>query len=171
MDSGDSSVKIFDNHIEFFNPGKLPDNISVENLLKGDYSSWARNKKIAAIFKEAQFIEKYGSGIRRIREGFESYGLMPPVFENFQHGFRVTVYALTRETVGETVEETVGETLKGTSLQILNLIKKYPRITREELAEQTNLTVRGVEYQLNKLRQADLIERVGSTKAGFWRLK
>lgn len=65
----------------------------------------------------------------------------------------------------------MGETLKGTSLQILNLIKKNPGVTREELAKQTNLTVRGIEYQLNKLRQANLIERAGSTKAGFWKLK
>ncbi|SKB98990.1 ATP-dependent DNA helicase RecG [Parapedobacter luteus] len=32
MNSGDSSVKIFDNCIEFFNPGHLPDTISIEQL-------------------------------------------------------------------------------------------------------------------------------------------
>lgn len=62
MDSGDSSVKIYDDHIEFYNPGKLPESISIEKLLKGDYSSWTRNRKIAAIFKEAQFIEKMAPG-------------------------------------------------------------------------------------------------------------
>ncbi len=175
-DSGDSSVKLFDTHIEFFNPGKLPDFISIENLLSGNYSSWTRNKKIAAIFKEAQFIEKYGSGIRRIKEGFDRYGLLPPVFENFQAGFRVKVYGQTEketvvETVGETVVETVGEMQTGRSALILNQIRNNPRITRGELAVLTNLTVRGVEYQLSKLRQGGLIERGGSTKSGFWRVK
>ncbi|ANH80723.1 hypothetical protein A8C56_06800 [Niabella ginsenosidivorans] len=93
MDPGDSSVKIYDDFIEFFNPGRLPDNITVEQLLSGDYSSWARNKKIAATFKEAQLMEKYGSGIKKIKDGFVSYGLKTPVFENFQHGFRVIAYA------------------------------------------------------------------------------
>lgn len=76
MHYGDSSVKIYDDYIEFFNPGKLPENITVDQLLSDNYSSQARNKKVASMFKEAQLIEKYGSGIKRIREGFATYGLL-----------------------------------------------------------------------------------------------
>jgi len=43
--------------------------VSIADLLSGQYVSQARNKKIAATFKEAQLIEKYGSGIKRIQEG------------------------------------------------------------------------------------------------------
>lgn len=170
MHYGDSSVKIYDDYIEFFNPGRLPENISVEQLLSGDYSSQARNRKIASAFKEAQLIEKYGSGIKRIMEGFANYGLRLPLFENFQHGFRVIVYAQDAEPIEETVGETVGETVKGTSSLVLSYIEDNPHITREELAEKTQLSVRGVEYQLAKLRRAKLIERVGSTKRGYWKI-
>jgi|SRR5690606_4995725 len=45
----------------------------------------SRNKKIAAMFKEAHLIEKYGSGIKRIRGG-SGYGLKQPLFENFSMG-------------------------------------------------------------------------------------
>ncbi|WP_158238001.1 winged helix-turn-helix transcriptional regulator [Emticicia sp. TH156] len=100
--------------------------------------------------------------------------MIPPVFENFQHGFRIVVYPKT-ETVGETVtkpvRETVGEILKGSSALILNYIKDNPAVTREELAELTKLSVRGVEYQLKKLREAHFIERIGSTKSGSWKLR
>jgi ATP-dependent DNA helicase RecG len=41
---GDSSVKIFNDHIEFFNPGRLPGDISIANLLSGQYISQARKK-------------------------------------------------------------------------------------------------------------------------------
>ncbi|GAB3420168.1 ATP-binding protein [Niabella aquatica] len=99
-------------YIEFFNPGKLPDDITVEQLLSGDYSSWARNKKIAATFKEAQLIEKYGSGIKRIKDGFASYWLKAPVFEHFQHGFRVIAHATQND---------------GGVYDLLELIEKYPR--------------------------------------------
>src|SRR5674476_655991 len=34
---GDSSVKIYDTSIEFFNPGSLPDTITIEQLLQGNY--------------------------------------------------------------------------------------------------------------------------------------
>jgi ATP-dependent DNA helicase RecG len=93
MHHGDSSIKIYDNSIEFFNPGNLPDTITIQQLVQGNYVSQTRNKKLAAMFKEAGFIEKYGSGIKRIQQQFIAYGLQPPLFENFQHGFRVLVFA------------------------------------------------------------------------------
>jgi len=62
MSSGDSSVKIFDEYIEFFNPGHLPDTITIEQLLTDEYSSYSRNRKVAATFKEAQLIENMGLG-------------------------------------------------------------------------------------------------------------
>ena len=74
MQHGDSSVKIYSNRIEFFNPGSLPDTITIDQLLQGNYISQARNKKLASIFKEAGLIEKYGSGIQRIQQQFITHG-------------------------------------------------------------------------------------------------
>lgn len=91
-DASDSIIKIFDDRIEFYNPGKLPEGLSVEKLLSGDYISTIRNKKIAEIFKEANIIEKYGSGIGRILAGFEKHGLRAPTFEEIGNGFRATAY-------------------------------------------------------------------------------
>src|SRR5690606_29940921 len=128
--------------------------------------SYSRNRKVAATFKEAQLIEKYGSGIRRIREAFEQYGLKPPTFENFQHGFRVVVYAEKStdpdKTSGKTVVKTVGK-----AAHIYDLIKSNPQITREQLADETGLSVRGVEYHLKNLRDTNRISRVGP-KGGYW---
>ena len=89
---GNSSIKIFPDRIEFFNPGHLPDNISVNDLIQGTYVSDCRNKLIAKIFKEIDWIERYGTGIRRIKDFFKEYGSPEPLFENFQHGFKVIVY-------------------------------------------------------------------------------
>ena len=71
--------------------------LTVEKLLKGNYISNARNKKIADAFKAAGLIEKYGSGIRRILNAFKTYGLPAPRFEETSGGFMVTVYKKTRE--------------------------------------------------------------------------
>lgn len=90
--TSDSIVKVFEDRIEIFNPGRLPNGLTVEKLLAGDYVSIIRNRKIADMFKEAGLIEKYGTGIRRILQGVAEYGLPSPHFEEIAGGFRVTVY-------------------------------------------------------------------------------
>ncbi len=50
QNGGNSIIKIYDNKIEFFNPGRLSDSITIEQLVSGEYISKARNKKIASLF-------------------------------------------------------------------------------------------------------------------------
>jgi len=52
-DSGDSIIKIFDDRMEFFNPGKLYGDITIKMLESGNHSSRSRNRAIAKICKEA----------------------------------------------------------------------------------------------------------------------
>ena len=95
--SADSILKVFDDKIEIFNPGMLPEGITVDKLLKGNYVSIARNKKVAEVFRAAGLIEKYGSGITRILKAFKDYGLPPPEFKEMSGGFMVTVYKKTEQ--------------------------------------------------------------------------
>jgi predicted HTH transcriptional regulator len=41
-------------------------------------------------------------------------------------------------------------------------------VTVKEMEEVTNLSRRGVEYNLDKLKKAKKIRRKGSTKSGIW---
>ena len=43
----DIQIKVFDNKITFFNPGKLFGNLTIEELRKDNYHAYARNKLIA----------------------------------------------------------------------------------------------------------------------------
>ncbi len=110
QNAGDSIIKIFDHKIEFYNPGGLGNGLTVSALQAGIYTSYARNRKIADFFREAGIIEKYGSGIKRITNAFIDYGLASPVFEDFQNGFRVTVFnesVLNKYNVTEDVTEDI----------------------------------------------------------------
>jgi len=73
--SNDSIIKIFNDRIEFYNPGGLFGDLTIEEVASGKYQSQIRNKQIANIFKEFGLIEKYGTGIKRILETFKIYGL------------------------------------------------------------------------------------------------
>ena len=113
--SSDSIVKIYNHKIEFYNPGRLPDEITVEKLLSGKYKSTPRNKIIAGICKDMQLIEKYGSGIGRVREHFKAEGLPEPEFENISDGFQVTAYGheFFIEKENEQVDKRLNDTVGG----------------------------------------------------------
>ena len=67
----------------------------------------------------------------------------------------------------ETTQET---TQKTTQEKIINLIKKNPSITQIEMARELNLTRDGISYNIRKLKENGIIERVGSTKNGIWKI-
>ena len=51
------------------------------------------------------------------------------------------------------------------------MIQENPVITTAELAEKLKLTVKGVEWQLTKLKNEGCIIRVGADKGGKWEVK
>ena len=57
----------FDTYITFYNPGGLYGNLTVDQLKEDNYQAIARNKLIAEAFYLTGDIEKYGSGLGRIR--------------------------------------------------------------------------------------------------------
>lgn len=48
---GNSSVNVYDNKIEFFNPGSFAAEIIPDKILQNDYNSGCRNKHILGLFK------------------------------------------------------------------------------------------------------------------------
>ena len=57
------------------------------------------------------------------------------------------------------------------SVKILELIKQNPKITLEEIANVLGISKRAVEKQVKKLREANIIERIGSDRSGWWKIK
>ena len=52
--------------------------------------------------------------------------------------------------------------------KILKLLGEFPEITRESLAAEVGLSVRGVEKNLAQFKSADKIRRIGGRKDGRW---
>lgn len=67
----------------------------------------------------------------------------------------------------ETTQEITQET---TQEKIINLIKKNPSITQVEMAKALDLTRDGISYNIKALKEKGIIERVGSTKNGIWKI-
>ena len=64
--NSDIKVAIYDDIVEIISPGALPNGITIEEISNG--RSELRNKVLAYLFKELEYIEAWGSGIAKIRE-------------------------------------------------------------------------------------------------------
>ncbi|MCI7051785.1 MAG: HTH domain-containing protein, partial [Bacteroidales bacterium] len=53
---------------------------------------------------------------------------------------------------------------------IIDIIKQDPHITAAEIAMQLNMSSRGVEKQIRKLRELGKIKRTGGRFGGYWEI-
>jgi len=68
----------------------------------------------------------------------------------------------------ELKEKTSGDTVKVTGEEIAALISENPSITISELAKNTGLSVKGVEWNIKRLKDSGILKRVGSPRSGHW---
>ena len=50
------------------------------------------------------------------------------------------------------------------------MIAADPSITTAELANQLGITAKGIEWQIGKLKQKGILERIGPAKGGHWKV-
>lgn len=61
--------------------------------------------------------------------------------------------------------------LNNNQLKIIELIRENPNITRNELVNKLDITPDGIKYNLRKLVNNSIIERIGPNNGGYWKIK
>ena len=169
-------IRVYDDRIEIWNDGRLPENWTVKDLL-GKHASVPFNPDVARVFFLAGKIEAWGSGIQRILTACKQYGCPDPRFDLQPIGLMVTLHFLpgavsekTGEKTGGTGAVSGGTTQETTQERIITLLRENPELTRKALAKHLGLTPDGIKYHLDKLRKAGRIRHVGPTKKGYWEI-
>lgn len=70
-----------------------------------------------------------------------------------------------------TTQKTTQIKLNNNQVKIIDFINNNPYITRKQMAILLKITEDGVKYNLNKLSKNGVIERIGSDKSGYWKVK
>ena len=156
-----NEIAFYKDRVEIYNPGLFPDNMRPEDYLKGSEPSRPRNVVMAGILYYSKDIEKWGSGLKRIYEDCSANGLKVK-FEQAKTGSRIVFYRHEQKTVEKTREKT--------REKILSLIRENPGITTTEMAKNTGLTAKGIEWNLKKMREEKIIKRIGPDKGGYWKV-
>lgn len=84
-------VEVFDDRIEFTNPGSLLPGKRPDRLIGTTPES--RNESLASAFRRYRICEERGTGFQKVVQSVELFGLPPIVFTPMEKAFRVTLYA------------------------------------------------------------------------------
>ena len=183
--TGHVQIGIFHDRVEIANPGGLVAGLKPKDLGR---VSLPRNPLLFALMHRMHLVEHVGSGIKRIRDEMESYGLAEPQIESGDVWFCIALPRKTRHesiqdirgrhgqeppggrTAGKTAGKTVGKTVGKTAQLILRLLRQEPGATREDLAEAADITVSAIEKQIASLKKRGLLKRIGPAKGGHWQV-
>jgi Fic family protein len=72
------------------------------------------------------------------------------------------------KTSKKTIKKTSKKINKKTSEKLVTLLRSMPDATLAELADATGLSIAGVRWNLNKLKDEHRIQRIGPDKGGHW---
>lgn len=81
-------LSVYDDKLILWNPGTLPEELSIDELKK-KHASYPRNKNIADIFFKAGYIETWGRGTNKIVEACKAAGLPEPEFVEHAGGIQI----------------------------------------------------------------------------------
>jgi ATP-dependent DNA helicase RecG len=88
VDGGAVSIAMFDDRLEIWSTGRLPEGLTPEKL-KGEHESILRNRKIAGVFHRRGLVERWGRGTNKIIEEASKAGCPEPGFEEVAGSFVV----------------------------------------------------------------------------------
>lgn len=149
-------IRIYDDRLVVWSPGKLPLGITIEELLQ-PHSSTLRNKGIAGVFYDMGLIERWGSGIDKMRNACTLTGLPEPQFSEDQ-GVRVTFL---QDRFTEKYLHSLD--LNDRQIQAVLHVKEKGKITNTEYRERFDVTDRTALRDLAELCEKSVLQKIGQT--------
>ncbi|KAF3362451.1 Uncharacterized protein PHSC3_000991 [Chlamydiales bacterium STE3] len=145
-------IAIFDDRIEFTNPGGLPFGQTIQKALQG--FSKLRNRVIGRVFKELKLIEQWGSGLQRILAVCAKEGLGIPLIEEHNNQFRLTLYG----------KRTQQRQLLAWEKVLFDHLEERQSITTKEAAKIWNVSDRTARTRLKAMAESGRLQRVATSE-------
>jgi len=176
-------IDMFDDRLEISSPGGMFNGKLIQEQDIDNIDSERRNPIIADLFHRMRYMERRGSGLKKIvNETSKLPGYtdaLRPMFISTGTSFRVTIWNMNYGSVPEDVPGNVPDVpdhvpdspvyvpgLRQTKM--LQVIATTPCVTTAELAEQFQVTIKTIKRDLNALKANGKIQRIGPERGGRW---
>lgn len=157
-------IEVFDNRVEISNPGGLVSAIRPEQF---GTKSFSRNPLIFGLFNRMDLVEQVGSGIQRMRDLMAGADLPEPTYF-FEGMFSLKLH---RKINWQHKRVKYIDILSENQMKIMDLIYENPVITKNTLSSKIGISTTSIDNNIERLKELDLLVRIGSRKEGSWFLK
>ena len=173
-------IDMFDDRLEIYSPGGMFDGINVQDRNIMTVPSRRRNPIIADVFTRLIYMERRGSGFKKIIEDYQfqhNYTEeLAPVFLSEYGSFFLTLKNLNYyqgNNQGNNQGNDQGNNQNGVDWierkeQVLTLVQNDPSIKLDDIQELTGLTRRQLTRTIDMLKEEKRLEREGSARSGKW---
>lgn len=189
-------VAIYDDRLEITSPGGLLPGVTIE-LMKEGFSK-IRNRSLANAFAYMNLVEAWGSGIPKLMQAMQEYGLREPEFIDMEVAFRINLYRGQNEVIEvknrdhdlnhgsndlnrepdnlnhEPVDldrdpnDPNHDPKDDLEIQLSEMIYKNPKLTQKELAKALAVSTVTIKRMLTKMQHEGKVIREGSNRKGKW---
>ena len=158
-------VRVFDDRIEVWNPGRLPEGWTVEKL-KEKHESKPFNPLIARQFFNVKLIEEWGTGTNEMVEECVKWGIPEPEFEQTP----TSLIVVFRKDIlcPEYLEKLE---LNERQLFAIEYVKKHGKITNKEHREQFGITRVTAYHDLSGLVDKNVLVMFGKGPETYYTLR
>ena len=186
-------IDMYDDRLEIFSPGGLLDGGSIKDMDVMNMASRRRNPVLADIFSRLKYMERRGSGFKKIVSAYKGHDGytegMDPKFSTPWNCFILTLPKFNVDGVegvyisSDDITEQGGQKGGQKGCQkggqkgddktidiILQLIKDDPGITRKALTGIVGISQSAIQKHINRLKAEGIIVRNGGDRGGHWEI-
>lgn len=146
-------VSLYDDRMEIFSPGKLPNIVTPENMR---YSRYSRNPRIARVLTEFGYVRELNEGVKRIYDEMHQSFLNDPVYTepNSVSVLLTLENSITSRKVRYDENKYFNPSqLPEKQLLVYGIISRNPKLKSNEIADILSIKVSSVENAIKSLRK------------------
>lgn len=119
-------------------------------------------------------VEAWGSGIPKLMQAMQEYGLREPEFIDMEVAFRINLYRGQNEVIKVKNQncdlDNPNNDRNDLETRLSELIRKNPELTHKVLAEALAVSAATIKRTLTKMQREGKVIREGSNRKGKWTL-
>ena len=151
------SIAMFTDRIEITSPGGLPSDITEDEFLHSQISV-LRNPRLGNVFYRLRYIERFGTGILRIRHAYEK-SYRKPEFYVFENSIKIVLPTLQYEL--DTMDEQ----------KLMDVLRAGKVLTRTEIEALTGFDKTRSLRVINRLLAKNMLDKTGQGRGTRYKVK